>query len=96
MSCNGMLRRRNWGYDTHHIVERTSAEEDGYPKSRIDAPDNLARIPRMKHWEINAWYQTKNDRFGNVTPRDYLRGKDWDERERVGIEALTTFKVLRP
>jgi hypothetical protein len=37
------------GYDVHHIVERASAAEDGYPIQRIDRLDNLARIPRMKH-----------------------------------------------
>ena len=27
------------GYDIHHIVEQTSAEQDGSPRSMIDAPD---------------------------------------------------------
>ncbi len=82
------------GYDVHHIVERSSATEDGYPSKRIDGVDNLVRIPRMKHWEINAWYQTRNPNFDDATPRDYLRGKDWDERRRIGLKALKTFKVL--
>jgi hypothetical protein len=46
--------RPKTGYDVRHIVERTAAESAGYPKSRIDADDNLVRIPRMKHWEING------------------------------------------
>jgi hypothetical protein len=82
------------GYDVHHIVERTSAEEDGYSQKRINAPDNLASIPRMKHWEINAWFQTKNDRYGGMSPRDHLSGKNWDERQRVGLEALKRYGVL--
>ncbi len=86
---------RRAGYDWHHIVERSSALEDGYPLRRIDAPDNLVRIPRMRHWEINAWYQTKNDRFGEMTPRDYLRNKDWDERREIGLYALERFGVLK-
>ena len=32
------------GYDRHHIVEQTSAEEAGYPRKRIDDQDNLVRI----------------------------------------------------
>jgi hypothetical protein len=37
------------GYDIHHIVEQTSAEQDGFPRSQIDAPENLARVPRLRH-----------------------------------------------
>lgn len=84
------------GYDRHHIVEQSSAELDNYPRRMIDDPDNLVSIPRMKHWEINAWYQTRNSDFGDVSPRDYLRGKDWDERRRVGLRALKRFGVLKP
>jgi len=84
------------GYDRHHIVEQTSAEEDGYPRSRIDSPDNLVSIPRMKHWEINGWYQKENESFGGISPREYLQHKDWDERERVGLLALRMYGVLKP
>jgi hypothetical protein len=62
----------------------------------IDAPENIVSIPRMKHWEINAWYQTPNREFDRLTPREYLSGKDWDERQRVGLLALREFGVLRP
>jgi hypothetical protein len=84
------------GYDIHHIVEQSSARADGYPTSRIDGPDNRVRIPRMKHWDINGWYQRSNPDFGDASPRDYLRQKDWDERERVGLDALRQFGILKP
>jgi hypothetical protein len=84
------------GYDIHHIVEKTSAEEDGFPKSMIHRPDNLVRVPRFKHWEITGRYMTKNTTFGGLAPRDYLRGKDWAERTRVGFTALVRHRVLRP
>jgi hypothetical protein len=84
------------GYDIHHIVEQTSAEKDGFPRTVIDAPENLVRIPRMKHWEINAWYGRRNEDFGGVAPRDYLRGKSWSERVRVGRDALIENGVLKP
>jgi len=62
----------SFGYDIHHIVEQAQAERDGFAKHQIDAAENLVRIPRMKHWEINAWYQTENMDFGGLTPREYL------------------------
>jgi hypothetical protein len=84
------------GYDLHHIVEKTSADEDGFPKSMINGPDNLVRIPRFKHWEITGWYMTKNEDYEWRRPRDYLRGKDWAERTGVGLEALIRHGVLKP
>jgi hypothetical protein len=84
------------GYDIHHIVEQTSAEQDGFPRSQIDAPENLARVPRLRHWEINAWYQRANPTFDYQSPREYLRGRTWDERYAVGLGALREFGVLAP
>ncbi len=84
------------GYDIHHIVEQSSAEEDGFPRSQIDAPDNLVLVPKLKHWEINAWFAVPNENYNGQSPRDYLKGKDWDERMQVGLDALIKFGVLKP
>jgi hypothetical protein len=62
----------------------------------IRAISNLARVPAMKHREITGWYQTKNKEFDGATPRDYLRGRSWEVRRKVGLEALTRFGVLEP
>ncbi len=82
------------GYDIHHIVEQTSAEQDGFSRSQIDAPENLVRIPRVKHQDITAWYNTINAGFGDMSPRDYLRGRSWEERYRVGLDALRDAGIL--
>jgi hypothetical protein len=84
------------GYDIHHIVEQTPAKKDKFPDSTIQAPENLVGIPRFKHWEISSWYGRPNEMFGNKSPRDYLRGKDWDERLKVGLHALKIHGVLKP
>jgi len=84
------------GYDIHHIVEQAQAEKDRYPRSMIDAPDNLVRVPTLKHWQITGWYMTRSERFGGLSPREYLRGKSWQERQAIGKEALVKFKVLKP
>lgn len=83
------------GYDIHHIVEQGPARGK-FAESMIDGPDNLVRIPRYKHWELNAWYGTKNPSFGDISPRDYLRDKEWDEHVRIGQKALIDAGVLRP
>ena len=84
------------GYDIHHIVEKTSAEDDGFPKSMIHGPDNLVRVPRFKHWEITSWYMTKNDAYQKRPPRDFLRDKTWAERRAVGLDALIKHGILKP
>jgi hypothetical protein len=90
------VRTRDVGYDIHHIVEQTPAEQDGYPRSLIDGPENLVRVPTLKHWEITGWYMTGNEDYSGLSPRAYLRGKNWEERRQVGIEALVKHGVLKP
>jgi hypothetical protein len=84
------------GYDTHHIVERSQAADEGYPDEVINGADNLVLIPRLKHQEINAWYQTKNPNFNGVSPRAYLSGRNWAVKRAVGLEALEEVGVLKP
>lgn len=84
------------GYDIHHIVEKQAAKDAKYPNQMIEGPDNLVRIPTLKHWQISGWYMTRNDKYGWLSPREYLSGKDWTERTRVGLEALAKFEVLKP
>ena len=83
------------GYDIHHIVEQTQAERDGFTRDVIDDPDNLVRVPTLRHQEINGWYQTANPDFGWLTPREYLSGRNWDVKRAVGLEALRIHGVLR-
>ncbi|HEX7791653.1 MAG TPA: hypothetical protein VF467_14140 [Afipia sp.] len=84
------------GYDTHHVVEQTWAEYFGFSRTQIDDPSNLVSIPRLKHHQITGWYGAKADAYGGLSPREYLSDKDWNERRRVGLEALVKFEVLKP
>jgi len=86
------------GYNIHHIVEQTPAENAGFPRSIIDGADNLTRIPTLKHWEINRWFSKEKlgEKYQGRSPREYLRGKDWEERRNVGLEALIENGVLKP
>jgi hypothetical protein len=83
------------GYHRHHVVEQRSAEKDGFPRSMIDGADNIVSVPIYRHREISAWYQRTNRRFGSLSPREYLNGKDWSERVRVGRYALRKFGALK-
>jgi hypothetical protein len=83
------------GYDDHHIVERATAAADGSENALIAAPENLARIPTVKHWHLNRWYDTPNRYFNDMTPRQYLKGKSWDERYSVALDGLRDVGVLQ-
>ena len=83
------------GYDIHHIVEKTPAAKDGFSREQIEGWQNLVRIPTYRHWEINSWYETENPQYGNLTPRQYLRGKSWHERYAVGLKAMRINGVLK-
>jgi hypothetical protein len=49
----------------------------------------------LKHIDISAWYSRGNDEYGGLSPRDYLRDKDWDEQMRVGLDRLRKHEVLK-
>lgn len=83
------------GYDVHHIVEQTSAEKDGFPRSQIDDPDNLAAIPTLRHWELNSWYETPSADYAGLAPRQYVKGKDWEMRREIGLRGLRAVGVLK-
>ena len=91
---NGALNPKK-GYDIHHIVEQTPARTDGFEEDKIEGSENRVLVPRFQHERITAWFKTKNDDFNGMSPRDYLRDKGWDERTRVGLDALALFRVLR-
>ncbi len=84
------------GYDIHHIVEQTPARNYGFSRALIEAPENLVRIPTLKHWELNRWYELPNEKFDGLAPRAYLRGRSWNERRRVGLAGLIDVGVLSP
>jgi len=69
----------------------TPARDDKFPEEQIEGADNKVLIPTLKHRDISGWYSKRNPFFGGLSPRDYLRGKDWDTRRRIGIYALIKF-----
>lgn len=84
------------GYDKHHIVLQGPARARGFPEEMIKGRDNEVLIPRYRHWRINEWYETPNESFGGLRPREYLRDKSWEEQRRIGLDALIDVGVLKP
>ncbi len=85
---------RRFGYDNHHIIEQGPQNGD-VPPNVIDAPYNLARIPRYKHWQINKYYGQPQSECEGLTPREYLKGKSVEQRYQFGLAVLRKFGVLK-
>ena len=80
----------------HHRMEQHVSKQRKITQREIDAPGNRVRIPILKHYEITEWYRQPNKKFGGRSPRQYLADKPPEEHERVGLEALLLFRVLKP
>lgn len=83
------------GYENHHVVGQFNENRKQFSSARVDAPDNLVRIPRLKHIDISGWYSRPNPDYKGRSPRDYLRGKSWDEQRQFGLKVLRDFGVLK-
>jgi hypothetical protein len=49
----------------------------------------------LKHWELNSWFETRNDAYDGLTPRQYVKGKDRNVRFEVGLAGLRAVGVLK-
>ena len=88
------------GYEIHHIVEQTSAEQDGYQRSLIDGQENLVRIPDPEApGDHGRGIRRRMIDSMVLAPREYLRGKTWEERTEVGLGVLVEprgTKAMKP
>ncbi len=79
--------------DWHHIVEKDA----DFPEWLKHNTVNMVQIPRAKHWEISQFYSTANDDWPylGLSPREWLRGKSWEEHFEHGIDILKKFRALK-
>jgi hypothetical protein len=80
--------------ERHYQSEDPAANSERF-KDLLETRENLVLIPYWKHVEISSWYSTKNKSYGGLRPRDYLRGKSWEEQYIFGIQKLRDFGVLK-
>ncbi len=82
------------GYQTHHIVGQFRQNRLQFGDGLIYSRENEVRIPVVKHMDISRFYSTPNKYYNGLSPRDYLRGKSWDEQMREGLKILRDNGVL--
>jgi hypothetical protein len=87
------------GYQDHHVVEQGPQNNDLKPeeKERIDDPENIVRIPYYVHQQITNYYRNPIEKapFNGQTPREYLKGKSYDDRYKFGLGVLREFGVIK-
>lgn len=85
------------GYHDHHIAEQKAARDAGDPESLIQSRDNLVRIPILKHIDITSYYATKIEQEDGsmLSPRESLKGKDFETRRQFGLDMLRRYGVLK-
>lgn len=82
------------GYERHHIVERTP-NAGKIDNDLLESQENVVAIPYYLHRDITDYYSTKCRSLGNRTPRDFLRGKSFEEQYKFGVHALRKFGVVK-
>jgi hypothetical protein len=85
------------GYQDHHIAEEAAARDAGDTESLIQSRENRARIPVLKHIEITRYYSTKVEQEDGtrISPREKLRGEDFETRHQFGLDILRKYGVLK-
>lgn len=83
------------GYHNHHIIGQHTENRLQFGDDRIYSYENEVRIPALKHLDLNGWYSRPNERYGGLSPRDYLRGKSWDAQMQVGLDILRDKGIIK-
>jgi len=101
MSLDELIARTNsdhppsWpAYENHHIVE-VGPNNGKIPDSLLQSRQNQVIIPYYLHRDISDFYSTPNERYGGMTPRDFLRGKSYEEQYQFGLMVMHKFGVLK-
>jgi len=92
---------RKFGYQTHHIVEvhRNSddplANSNNFTSDQLESDANKVRIPYYMHEKISSFYSTPSEQYAGLSPREYLRGKSWNEQYQFGLKAMRDAGALK-
>ena len=82
------------GYEYHHIVEQGGAGLDDLPAGLMDSTENVVKIPRLLHEEINAEYGKYYEDTGK-TLRDWLSTQPYEVRRAEGIEVMRRIGIIK-
>ncbi len=87
------------GYEQHHIVEQNPSNVEKrevvkFGREALDDPSNLVWVPRLRHEQITAFYNSK-PLAGGPTQRAIIGGMDFDQQRAIGLKLLRQAGVLQ-
>jgi len=94
LSANARIKGPHPGYEDHHIVEQ-GRQNDFLDQDQIQSPENIVRIPYYRHKDVQSYYQTTLEELGGLTPREYLKGKSFEEQFDFGLKALRKLGIVK-
>jgi hypothetical protein len=84
------------GYEPHHIVEQNAANRSKFGDAAIDDPSNIVYIPRLKHEEISAYFNSKPNKTSPYrTFRDSVADLAFQAQREEGLTVLRNVGVLK-
>lgn len=88
------------GYEIHHIIEGQYASADEQSNARRFGGPVGRTGKSCSHSQMGArrdqlLYSRRNEDYGGLTPRAFLRGKSWEAQYEFGLRALRDAGVLR-
>jgi hypothetical protein len=77
-------------FEWHHIVEQSA----DFPSEQINTTDNIIRVPKFIHEEINQIFSTTT-KGRNYTIRDAMHGESFETQRRLGLQLLRDLGVIK-
>ena len=88
------LRALADAYDLLRLVEQ-GGQNSYLDQSEIQSGENIVRIPYYRHKDVQSYYQTPNPLLGGLTPREYLRGRSFQEQFEFGLKVLRDLGIMK-
>jgi hypothetical protein len=82
------------GYQYHHIVEQGGANPQ-FSAPELQSTDNVIRLPTILHEAINSRYYNEAKDAPDLTIRQWLSTKSFDEQYEEGIQIMRDLGILQ-
>jgi hypothetical protein len=84
--------------DWHHVVEQTPANVSRFGAEQIHNTSNVVRIDRVRHYEINAFYSSINQRLTGsktLTVREWVGRMSFEQQQKFGDSVVKIFADVK-
>jgi hypothetical protein len=81
------------GYEWHHVVEQNSANLARFGTGKIQALENIFRVPYEPHRKISGYYSSIQPFTNGKTVREWLNEQDYEAQRAFGLKTMKAFGV---